>query len=171
MITQVRNVTTGPQPGSPGRPRDLVLSQTLSAVRLSWTNSNSGKGPLLGYYIESRPKGRTPFHSFSTSTFCSFILNSRSFYCILIFTLLLPQYVSPPPIILLHLLHVFLLVLLLLLLHLLLHLEGFNNRLSFPPTCCPIARENWQLCKSKPSTACLSQTTKLFCPSQLAPCS
>merc|ERR1719319_1336130 len=51
-----RNVTTGPQAGSPGRPRDLILSQTLSAVRLSWTNSNSGKGPLLGYYIESRPK-------------------------------------------------------------------------------------------------------------------
>ena len=45
-----------------------------------------------------------------------------------------------------------LLLLHLLLLHLLLlhlHLEGFNNRLSFPPTCCPIARENWQLCKSK----------------------
>ena len=51
------NVTTGPQQGSPGRPRDLILSQSLSAVRLSWTNGNSGKGPILGYYIESRPKG------------------------------------------------------------------------------------------------------------------
>eukprot|EP00090_Calanus_glacialis_P041134 TRINITY_DN7227_c0_g1_i2.p1 TRINITY_DN7227_c0_g1~~TRINITY_DN7227_c0_g1_i2.p1 ORF type:complete len:2186 (-),score=220.82 TRINITY_DN7227_c0_g1_i2:579-7136(-) len=50
------NVTTGPQPGSPGRPRDLLLSQTLSAIRLSWVNGNSGKGPILGYYIESRPK-------------------------------------------------------------------------------------------------------------------
>ena len=51
------NVTTGPQPGSPGRPRDLLLRPTLSAVRLSWVNGNSGKGPILGYYIESRPKG------------------------------------------------------------------------------------------------------------------
>ena len=54
----IGNVTTGPQPGSPGRPRDLVLSQTLSAIRLSWINGNSGKGPILGYYIESRPKGK-----------------------------------------------------------------------------------------------------------------
>merc|ERR1719266_422607 len=52
----IGNVTTGPQPGSPGRPRDLVLSQTLSALRLSWINGNSGKGPITGYYIESRPK-------------------------------------------------------------------------------------------------------------------
>merc|ERR1719266_3228743 len=52
----IGNVTTGPQPGSPGRPRDLVLSQTLSALRLSWINGNSGKGPINGYYIESRPK-------------------------------------------------------------------------------------------------------------------
>ena len=53
----VGQVTTGPQDGSPGRPRDLQLSQTLSAIRLSWINGNSGKGPILGYYIESRPKG------------------------------------------------------------------------------------------------------------------
>ena len=55
------NVTTGPQPGSPGRPRDLVLSKTISSVRLSWTNGNSGKGPILGYYIESRRKGNAFF--------------------------------------------------------------------------------------------------------------
>ena len=55
----VGNVTTGPQSGSPGRPRGLQLSKTLSAVRLSWENSNSGKGPILGYYIESRPKGES----------------------------------------------------------------------------------------------------------------
>ena len=52
------NVTTGPQAGSPGRPRDLVLSKTISAVKLAWTNGNSGRGPILGYYIESRRKGR-----------------------------------------------------------------------------------------------------------------
>jgi hypothetical protein len=49
-------VVTGPRPGSPGRPRDLALSQTLSAIVLSWTNSKAGKGPLQGYYIQSRPK-------------------------------------------------------------------------------------------------------------------
>uniref|UniRef100_A0A0K2T3X4 Protein sidekicklike [Megachile rotundata] n=1 Tax=Lepeophtheirus salmonis TaxID=72036 RepID=A0A0K2T3X4_LEPSM len=49
-------VTTGPQPGSPGRPRDLVLTKTKSAVKLSWTNGNSGKSPILGHYIESRRK-------------------------------------------------------------------------------------------------------------------
>ena len=54
----IGNVTTGPQHGSPGRPRDLQLSPTLSAIRLSWINGNSGKGPILGYYIESRPKGK-----------------------------------------------------------------------------------------------------------------
>ena len=40
----VGNVTTGPQPGSPARPRDLILSKTISAVKLTWTNGNSGKG-------------------------------------------------------------------------------------------------------------------------------
>ena len=53
----VGNVTTGPQSGSPGRPRDLALSKTQSSIKLSWTNSNSGRGPILGYYIESRRKG------------------------------------------------------------------------------------------------------------------
>ena len=51
------NVTTGPQVGSPGRPRDLILAKTMSAVKLTWTNGNSGRGPILGYYIESRRKG------------------------------------------------------------------------------------------------------------------
>lgn len=52
------NVTTGPQPGSPMRPKDLALSKTISAVKLAWTNGLSGKGPILGYYIESRRKGK-----------------------------------------------------------------------------------------------------------------
>merc|ERR1719225_715811 len=50
------NVTTGPQSGSPGRPRDLGLTKTMSSIKLGWTNSNSGRGPILGYYIESRRK-------------------------------------------------------------------------------------------------------------------
>ena len=55
------NVTTGPQSGSPGRPRDLGLTKTMSSIKLGWTNSNSGRGPILGYYIESRRKGNN-FH-------------------------------------------------------------------------------------------------------------
>ena len=53
-------VKTGPQVGSPERPRDLALSKTLSSIRLSWSNGKSGSGPILGYYIESRPKGESP---------------------------------------------------------------------------------------------------------------
>jgi len=51
------NVTTGPQDGSPGRPKDLQLGKTVSSVDLHWTNGNSGKGPILGYYIQTRRKG------------------------------------------------------------------------------------------------------------------
>ena len=55
----IGNVTTGPQDGSPGKPRNLELSgYAYSAIKLSWTNSNSGRGPILGYYIESRRKGK-----------------------------------------------------------------------------------------------------------------
>lgn len=51
------NVTTGPQPGSPKSPSDLSLVKTVSSVALKWTNGASGKGPILGYYIQSRRKG------------------------------------------------------------------------------------------------------------------
>lgn len=51
------NVTTGPQEGSPGRPKDLLIARTTSAVNLQWENGPTGKGPILGYYIESRKKG------------------------------------------------------------------------------------------------------------------
>ncbi|XP_064109452.1 protein sidekick-like isoform X2 [Macrobrachium nipponense] len=47
------NVTTGPQPGSPARPKDLTLTKTVSSVTLHWRNSHSGKGAILGYYIEA----------------------------------------------------------------------------------------------------------------------
>ena len=52
------NVTTGPQAGAPERVSELSLTFTISAVKLSWRNGNSGKSPILGYYIESRRKGR-----------------------------------------------------------------------------------------------------------------
>ncbi|KAF2352237.1 Immunoglobulin I-set [Trinorchestia longiramus] len=48
------NVTTGPQPGSPARPRDVTLSRTVSSVTLHWRNAHHGAMPLLGYYIEAR---------------------------------------------------------------------------------------------------------------------
>lgn len=51
------NVTTGPQEGSPSIPKELTVVKTLSSVELRWLNGPTGKGPILGYYIESRRKG------------------------------------------------------------------------------------------------------------------
>lgn len=51
------NVTTGPQEGSPGAPKELVVTRQLSSVDLHWTNGPTGKGPILGYYFESKRKG------------------------------------------------------------------------------------------------------------------
>ncbi|XP_044015450.1 protein sidekick isoform X2 [Aphidius gifuensis] len=50
------NITTGPQEGSPKSPTDLVLAATRSSVELKWNNGASGKGPIIGYYIEARRK-------------------------------------------------------------------------------------------------------------------
>ena len=61
------NVTTGPQQGAPERVSELSLSFTISAVKLSWRNGNSGKSPILGYYIESRRKGKVNFNIFATT--------------------------------------------------------------------------------------------------------
>ena len=52
------NVTTGPQEGSPMEPSNLGVTKTVSSVELQWTNGASGKGPILGYYIETRRKGK-----------------------------------------------------------------------------------------------------------------
>lgn len=54
----VENVTTGPQEGSPAALRDLLLTKTVSSVELHWKNGPSGKGPILGYYIESKKRGK-----------------------------------------------------------------------------------------------------------------
>ena len=62
------NVTTGPQQGAPERVSELSLSFTISAVKLSWRNGNSGKSPILGYYIESRRKGKVDFTMFFATT-------------------------------------------------------------------------------------------------------
>ncbi|XP_076674857.1 sidekick cell adhesion molecule isoform X2 [Andrena cerasifolii] len=50
------NVTTGPQEGSPMAPSNLAVTKTVSSVELQWANGASGKGPILGYYIETRRK-------------------------------------------------------------------------------------------------------------------
>lgn len=42
------NVTTGPQEGSPGRPKYLLIAQTTSSVNLQWENGPAGKGPATG---------------------------------------------------------------------------------------------------------------------------
>lgn len=52
------NVTTGPQEGSPMAPSNLAVTKTVSSVELQWSNGASGKGPILGYYIETRRKGK-----------------------------------------------------------------------------------------------------------------
>lgn len=52
------NVTTGPQEGSPMAPSNLGVTKTVSSVELQWINGASGKGPILGYYIETRRKGK-----------------------------------------------------------------------------------------------------------------
>ncbi|XP_075219912.1 sidekick cell adhesion molecule [Lycorma delicatula] len=53
------NVTTGPQEGSPMRPKELALGKTVSHIELHWVNGASGKGPILGYYIQSKQKDDT----------------------------------------------------------------------------------------------------------------
>lgn len=53
----IANVTTGPQEGSPSTPRQYSIGKTLSSIEMHWVNSASGKGPILGYYIQTKRKG------------------------------------------------------------------------------------------------------------------
>ncbi|KAK9504659.1 hypothetical protein O3M35_010943 [Rhynocoris fuscipes] len=53
------NVTTGPQEGSPSTPRAFTIGKTVSSVEMHWSNGASGKGPILGYYIQSKRKDDT----------------------------------------------------------------------------------------------------------------
>ncbi|XP_052873091.1 protein sidekick [Anopheles cruzii] len=50
------NITTGPQEGSPGSPRDLIIAKSQASVVITWLNGQSGKGPILGYYIETKKR-------------------------------------------------------------------------------------------------------------------
>ncbi|XP_073831576.1 sidekick cell adhesion molecule isoform X10 [Musca autumnalis] len=71
------NVTTGPQDGSPVAPRDLILSKTLSSVEMHWLNGPSGRGPILGYYIEAKKRGGKIKSAFVERGEPSFIYDSR----------------------------------------------------------------------------------------------
>ncbi|XP_024084969.1 protein sidekick [Cimex lectularius] len=53
------NVTTGPQEGSPSTPRAFTVAKTVTNVEMHWSNTASGKGPILGYYIQSKRKDDT----------------------------------------------------------------------------------------------------------------
>ncbi|XP_055842932.1 protein sidekick isoform X9 [Episyrphus balteatus] len=62
------NVTTGPQDGSPVAPRDLILSKTLANVEMHWLNGPSGRGPVLGYYIECKKRDDSRWETIARST-------------------------------------------------------------------------------------------------------
>ncbi|XP_062701372.1 protein sidekick isoform X5 [Aedes albopictus] len=62
------NVTTGPQDGSPVSPRDLQLSKSQASVDMAWLNGPSGKGPILGYYIETKKRDDTRWETVARTT-------------------------------------------------------------------------------------------------------
>nr|XP_027812023.1 protein sidekick-1 isoform X1 [Marmota flaviventris] len=49
------NVTAGPAEGSPGSPRDILVTKSASALTLQWTEGPAGHTPTTGYVIEARP--------------------------------------------------------------------------------------------------------------------
>ncbi|XP_049758675.1 protein sidekick-1 isoform X3 [Elephas maximus indicus] len=49
------NVTAGPAEGSPGSPRDVLVTKSASELTLQWTEGNTGSAPTTGYVIEARP--------------------------------------------------------------------------------------------------------------------
>ncbi|XP_055523090.1 protein sidekick isoform X5 [Wyeomyia smithii] len=60
------NVTTGPQEGSPVSPRDLLLSKSQASVDMAWSNGPSGKGPILGYYIETKKRDMEHYYNYDS---------------------------------------------------------------------------------------------------------
>jgi len=54
----VGNITTGPQDGSPITPRELVVAKSVASIEIHWINSPSGRGPIIGYYFESKRRGK-----------------------------------------------------------------------------------------------------------------
>uniref|UniRef100_A0A2R8ME77 Sidekick cell adhesion molecule 1 n=1 Tax=Callithrix jacchus TaxID=9483 RepID=A0A2R8ME77_CALJA len=49
------NVTAGPAEGSPGSPRDVLVTKSASELTLQWTEGHAGDTPTTGYVIEARP--------------------------------------------------------------------------------------------------------------------
>ncbi|EGV95786.1 Protein sidekick-1 [Cricetulus griseus] len=49
------NVTAGPAEGSPGSPRNVLVTKSTSELTLQWTEGNAGNTPTTGYVIEARP--------------------------------------------------------------------------------------------------------------------
>ncbi|KAF6082866.1 sidekick cell adhesion molecule 1 [Phyllostomus discolor] len=49
------NVTAGPAEGSPGSPRDVLVTKSASELTLQWTSGSAGRAPTTGYVIEARP--------------------------------------------------------------------------------------------------------------------
>ncbi|KAK0160324.1 hypothetical protein PV328_007750 [Microctonus aethiopoides] len=62
------NITTGPQEGSPMAPYGFVITKSVSSVDLKWKNGASGKGPILGYYIETRRKDESRWQTIVKSS-------------------------------------------------------------------------------------------------------
>lgn len=50
-----RNVTTGPQEGSPLAPLELALQRNAGGATLSWKEGPQGSAPITGYLLEARP--------------------------------------------------------------------------------------------------------------------
>lgn len=44
--------------GSPGSPRNVLVTKSSSELTLQWTEGNAGNTPTTGYVIEARPSGR-----------------------------------------------------------------------------------------------------------------
>ncbi|XP_054428409.1 protein sidekick-1 [Pteronotus mesoamericanus] len=49
------NVTAGPAEGSPGSPRDVLVTKSASELTLQWAEGRAGGAPTTGYVIEARP--------------------------------------------------------------------------------------------------------------------
>ncbi|XP_064477865.1 protein sidekick-like isoform X1 [Ornithodoros turicata] len=49
-----RNVTTGPQDGSPLAPLEFALQHSVTSATLSWTEGLPGASPITGYLVEAR---------------------------------------------------------------------------------------------------------------------
>lgn len=40
-------------------PKELMLAKGVSSVDMTWINGPSGRGPILGYYIEAKKRGKS----------------------------------------------------------------------------------------------------------------